>query len=201
MKRLFSLFVLGIMIFTMVPSAAAASTSKEDSEPLYTIELEDSMTEGATILSEETVIEDGRMITVTKFLTEDGLLVTDTFERSALATLSANGTDTATRTRDLGFFGSVTVTASFRWYTDESAGIPGVGVAYVKCTSMSASGTVPSNCTRSTWDKDYTKDYVSLGKAHAQASYYIYENANPFHYTSGTVKITCTDSGTISDNA
>lgn len=198
MKKLFLILLVGVMMTSMVASANAAEVG---CEPLYSIEFEDSITDGATILSEETTIEDGRLITVTRYLTKDGLLVVDTFERSALMSLSDEGTDTATRTRDLGFFGKVTVTGSFRWYTDKSAGIPGIGVAYVKCTGMSASRVVPNNCTCSTWNKDYTAEYKAFGTASAWASYYIYENALPFHYTSGTVKITCSDSGTISDNA
>lgn len=202
MKKLFSLLMIGTVMFSMAVSANAAEVpGGADAEPPYSIEFEDSATEGATVLSEETTIENGRLITVTRYLTKDGLLIVDTFERSALTSLSDEGTDTATRTRDLGFFGKVTVTGSFKWYTDKSAGVPGVGIAYVKCTGMSASHVVPSNCTCSTWDKDYTSEYKAFGTAYAQASYYVYENANPFHYASGTVKITCSDNGTISDNA
>lgn len=42
--------------------------------------------------------------------------------------------------------------------------------------------------------------YVSIGKATAQVEYYFYNSAVPFQYQEGTFKITCSDSGTISDN-
>lgn len=201
MKKLFSILLVSTVLLSIISSANAADIQDVNVESPYSIEFEDSTLEGATVLSEETTIEDGRLITVTRFLTKDGLLVVDTFDRSAVIGLSAEGTDTATRTRDLGRYGKVTLTASFKWYTDKSAGIPGIGIAYVKCTSMSASHTVPAGYTRDVWNKQYSSEYVANGKAYAQVSYKIYETNAPMYEVSGTLRIKCSDSGTISDNA
>lgn len=202
MKKLFSLLVVSTILFSTTSTFAyATDVQHEPIKSSYAIEFEDSTLDGATILSEETSVEDGRLITVTRYMTKDGLLVIDTFERSAIMLLSDNGTDSATRTRDLGRYGKVTVTGNFQWYTDKSAGIPGVGVAYVRCTSMSASHTVPTGYTRDVWEKKYQSEYQAFETAYAQVSYKIYETKAPMYEISGTVKITCSDDGTISDNA
>lgn len=190
-----------ILLSIASPFAIAADVQNEPTNSLYSIEFEDSTLDGATILSEETTIENGRLITVTRYMTKEGLLVVDTFERNAIALLSSEGTDSATRTRDLGRYGKVTVTGNFEWYTDKSAGIPGIGIAYVRCTSMSASHTVPTGYTRDVWEKTYQSEYQAFGTAYAQVSYKIYETKAPMYEMSGTVKITCSDNGTISDNA
>lgn len=190
-----------ILLSIPSPFAIAADVQNEPANSLYSIEFEDSTLDGATILSEETTIENGRLITVTRYMTKEGLLVVDTFERNAIALLSSEGTDSATRTRDLGRYGKVTVTGNFEWYTDKSAGIPGIGIAYVRCTSMSASHTVPTGYTRDVWEKTYQSEYQAFGTAYAQVSYKIYETKAPMLEVSGTVKITCSDNGTISDNA
>ncbi len=65
---------------------------------------------------------------------------------------------------------------------------------------MSATRSLDSKARVSTWEKSYTKDYVKIGKAKAQVKYYFYNSVFPAQYQDGTFKITCTDSGTISDN-
>lgn len=112
----------------------------------------------------DSYIENGRVITETVYEQPDGTIITDTLDVSAIAPFSKNGTDTATRTRTIAQWGSITIKASFKWYTS------------------------------------YTKDYLSIGKAKAQVKYYFYNPVIPVQYQDGTFKITCTDSGTISDN-
>lgn len=65
---------------------------------------------------------------------------------------------------------------------------------------MSASKSLNANVVASTWETSRTEDYVSIGKAYSQVNYYFYNSQFPAQYTDGTFKITCTDSGTISDN-
>ncbi len=159
----------------------------------YSIELDDTLIYDATIISTDSCIVNDRAVTTTVYQQSDGTIITDILDTSAVQPISKNGSDTATRTRTISGWGSVTITASFKWYTEGM-------FSYVKCTSMSASKSLDSKVKVSTWEKSYTKDYVSIGKAKAQVKYYFYNSKNPTQYQDGTFKITCSDSGTISDN-
>lgn len=156
--------------------------------------MDDEVLQGAVLLSSNSYIKDGQQITEEVYKQADGTIITDTLSFSATAAYSKEGSDTATRTRSISEWGSVTVTASFKWYTENM-------FSYVKCTSMSASHSLKSGAVASKFNKSYTSDYVSIGKAKAQVDYYFYNEKFPAQYQEGTVKITCTDSGTISDNA
>lgn len=204
MKKIFTLFVVSIMMFSSTITAFAYegdnSTEKNKlaSEP-YSIEFDDSALDGAVVISSETYEEDGRLITVTKYRTLNGDIIIDTFERSAIMALSKNGTDTATRKRNLGDYGTISVTASFKWYTDPDKGP--AGTSYVKCTKMSAKRTGGKSYVKtSKWKKSYSSKYKAFGKAYAKLEYYLYNGKLPAQYQSGTVKITCSDTGSISDN-
>ena len=52
------------------------------------------------------------MVTVDIYRQPDGTIITDTFERSAVALFSKEGSDTATRTRNIKEWGSISITAS-----------------------------------------------------------------------------------------
>lgn len=199
MKKLCALLVAVLMVMGIHTVAFAADPA--DTAAPYSIEFEDSMLDGATKISEETREENGRIITVTKYRTETGDMITDTFERGAISLLSKDGIDTATRTRDMEDYGKITVTATFQWYTDMDAGIPGIGVSYVRCNSMSASHKdAVSFVVTSTWDEFYTSEYKAFGVAEAGVSYYMYNQNVPMQYQKGTVIIECDDTGAISDN-
>jgi len=187
--------IVGIMMtFSSIAFAAEKTTISEDN---LADESEDPLLDGAKILLDETTIDGDRMITVKKYETNDGMIVVDTFERSAIAPLSKNGSDTATRKRELGRYGTITLTASFRWYTDEDKGL--IGVSYVKCTGMSASWTEPSGYTCDIWETDYDDEYLSFGKAEAKVTYKIYETIAPMYEQYEYLKIICDDTGAISD--
>lgn len=143
----------------------AAATPKTS----YSVEFENSILDGAMRLSEETTIEGDRIITVTTYRAKDGMIVTDTLDRSAVVAHSKNGSNTIARTLDLDRYGAITIRASFRWYTDEDAGIMGIG--YVKCTRMTASWSAPTGYTCDVWETDYEDEYQSFGKAWAQVKY------------------------------
>ncbi len=199
MKRIKTIITIAAVLCIAMNSNTTPLAAKENTqvkEPYvnYSIETEgNNVPADAALISEDSYIEDGRQITVIVYKQADGTIITDTLSVSAMAAYSKNGTDTATRTRTISGWGSITITASFKWYTE---GL----FSYVKCTSMSASRSLDSKVVVSTWQKSYTKDYVSIGKAKAQVEYYFYNSTNPTQYQDGTFKITCTDSGTISDN-
>ncbi len=198
MKKLVLLVIVWCLVFGSITTAFASDDAEAPPETPYTVEIEDPMLDGATLLSEETTIENDRMITETVYCTKDGLIVTDTLDQSAVAAHSKNGTDTVTRRREMGSFGTISLTATFQLYTDEDAGVMGSG--YVRCKSMSASKTIPSGYTCDVWEKDYEDTYQSFGTAWAQVKYKIYENKDPANEVKGTFKITCDDTGKISDN-
>lgn len=206
MKKYLTLFLAGaLMLSSNITAFAAESNSSTEkmnisSNELYSIEFEDSVLENAIKMSSETYEENGKLITITKYRTSNGDIITDTFERSAIMALSKNGADSATRTRDLGDYGTISVTASFKWYTDPDVGP--IGTSYVKCTGMSATRTGGKDFVKvSKWEKDYSSEYNAFGTAYAKLNYYLYNGKNVFQYQSGTIKITCDDTGAISDNA
>lgn len=108
-------------------------------------------------------------------------------------TRSSSGSDIVTRQSQISNFTIVEITASFDWYT---SGL----FSYVRCSGMSACYTQHTNLGCSRFTKSQSDGYVSVGSAYAQVSYYFYNTQIPVQYQEGTFKITCTDSGTISDN-
>lgn len=127
-------------------------------------------------------------------------MVTDTFERGANVARSYEGSDTAKRTVD-DKYGSIELTASFRWWT--SSGSPG-GIGSwqsVKCTSASAVCTPAKYCSYSEKEVTHSDGEISWGKAWAKASAYFYPQ-DPGILIGNTynIKITCTDTGDISDS-
>lgn len=110
-KTMKSLVLVGTAImltFGMSVSSFAADAGVgelKNSEGIYSIDMDDTALAGAAHISSETYIENGRMITVDVYKQQDGTIITDTFERSATAMLSKEGTDTATRSRHLNGWG------------------------------------------------------------------------------------------------
>lgn len=196
LKFFVSLGMAIMLTVGMSVSAFAADTNiskLKDSEDAYSIDMDDTALVGATHVSSETYIENGRMITVDIYRQQDGTIITDTFERSATAMLSKEGTDTATRTRYLPEWGSISITASFKWYTQGN-------FSYVTCLSMNASHDLDERAVLSKWEESYTEDFVSIGKAKASVRYSMYNSKYPGQSQTGTFTITCTDDGQISDN-
>ena len=108
----------------------------------YSIENNENLS-NYNIISTENYIKNDRLITKTVYQQPDGTIITDTLDISAIAPASRNGSDTATRTRTISGWGSVSITASFKWYTKGM-------FSYVKCTSMSASHSLDSRAKVST---------------------------------------------------
>ena len=134
-----------------------------------------------------------RITTVTTYVLADGTEVVETFTRgNNLATRSDFGSDTASRTRTIKDWGSVTVTASFKWEKSKY-------VSYVECTSVSAKHNLNEDAKIKKWDVDKTDGKINIGSAKGYVDYHFYNSLG--QYVKGNVKITCTDTGKISDNA
>lgn len=108
-------------------------------------------------------------------------------------TRSASGSDVVTRQSRISNFTVVEITATFDWYTSGA-------FSYVRCSAMTACYTVTTNLGCSYFNRSKSEGYISLGKAYAQVDYRFYNTQIPVQYQAGTFKITCTDTGTISDN-
>ncbi len=196
MKKFINILSLTFMFTLLITSqpAYANELSKNNLNGSYASCSEnDSMLINAKLLSSNSYIGNGRLITTDIYEQADGTIITDILNVSAATTYSKNGSDTATRTRTISGWGSITITASFSWYTEGM-------FSYVKCSSMDASYSMVSSAVKSTWETSYTSDYVSVGSASAQVKYSFYNKDFPAQYQNGTFKITCTDSGSISDN-
>lgn len=154
---------------------------------------DDTLLENAELISETSSVFAGRITTVKTYELSDGTTVTDTFETGLVLPLSPNGSDTATRTRQVSDWGSVTLTAHFSWWTL-------IPFAYVECTRASASRNLKSGVVVSGWNLTKTQGASSLGTAYAEIYYAFYSAANPIIGISGRLRITCTDTGRISDN-
>lgn len=160
----------------------------------YSIEIEDDTTlEGATLVDYEEYFNDGKYTTVKTYIQTDGTTIVDTFTINAANPYSPSGSDTATRTRDISGYASITLTGSFDWYTEGM-------FAYVRCSSVSASKTLHPSAGCSEWETSRTENYVSIGTANASVQYYFYDVNVPFAGKGGTFKITCDDTGKISDS-
>lgn len=185
-----AIIIVSLMIFNTQISYAMEIPNEESVEVET---FEDYGIANATKISDSEYTVNGRKTTETVYMQPDGTIITDTFTVGTNMLKSPKGSDTATRTRTISGWGSITLTASFSWYTE---GI----FSYVKCSSMSATKTLSSGVVASTWETSRTSDYVSIGSAKAQVTYYFYNSAVPYQHQDGTFKITCTDNGTISDN-
>ena len=146
--------------------AEADSTTSDSSDV-------DAVLIGAKLISEKEYVENDRRISEKIYEQEDGTIIIDTLNVGADLMRSSNGSDTATRTRTISGWGSITITATFDWYTE--------GVfSYVRCSSMSASRSLASGVAVSTWTTSSTSNYVAIGTAKAQVEYYFYNYLNLF---------------------
>lgn len=184
-KRMLSLIMMCVILCSSFSVSAAETTDIPQ-------ELMD-IPEDAILIESYDYMESDNIVTVKKYQLEDGTIMTDTFSRNEPMFCSANGTDTATRTRDLSTWGTISLTARFTWKTEGN-------FSYVKCDSASASSKLVSGTVVDKWDVTRTSDFVAIGKAKAQVEYYIYSKSVPTSHSKGTFSITCSDTGTISDN-
>ncbi len=185
--------ILAMCLILTVRTTCAAQTIDDSEESLYTIEIEDSALENATLISSVESIEGDRRITVKTYKDGDGTIIIDTLNVYAYPLRSPNGSDTAIRTRTISGWASITIIANFDWYTEGY-------FSYVRCSSMSTGRTLQPGVVVDTWNTSRTENYVSIGSAKAEVEYFFHHDNVPYQYKEGTFRITCTDSGTISDN-
>lgn len=186
--------IISLIFGIMTPSKVFAFDNEcYEDRGSYSIELDDTILDDSSLISEISYIENNRYITEEVYKLSDGTKIIDTMDRSALMLASDSGSDTVTRKRTISSWGTITISATFKWYKDGM-------FSYVKCSSMSASRSLDSKAQVGTWETSRTKDYVAIGKASAQVKYYFYNKQNPTQHQEGTFKVTCTDTGSISDN-
>ena len=196
MKKIKTYSILLAMLISIIfnwRTAYAEEITDYDSETISSeSSAEDPELIDAKLISTETYKEGRKIITETVYEQSDGTIIIDKLTVGTNLLRSAKGTDSATRTRTIENFGTISITAKFSWYTEGA-------FSYVKCTSMSATKSANSGVICDKWDTSYTSEYVSLGKATAQVTYQFHRKDNPANFKKGTFKITCTDDGTISD--
>ena len=183
-----SIFLNGTISFAEeLPDNAESETLTDD------FSIEDSALIDAKIISSESYVDGRKQITKTVYEQSDGTIIVDELTIGTNLLRSANGSDTAVRTRTIENFGTITLSASFSWYTKGN-------VSYVTCTSMTATKPNKAGIVCDKWQTKRTTEYVSFGKAYAQVSYQFHLQSAPAKYVEGTFRITCTDNGTISDS-
>jgi hypothetical protein len=186
MKKL-TTCLLSILMFSVLlcsPMPAVASTDLDDLSQ-------------ATLISESTEINDGLLTSTKVYLFPDGTELIDELIVSAFLPLSASGTDTVTRIKTISGRGSVSLTASFEWGVGTLLGLP---TSRVKCTSASRTSAPATNFVASMGSVNYDSTWTYIGNTTASVTYNLYMSSNPSLSSSGTLKIKCTDTGSISDS-
>ena len=117
-RKSISILCIALAVNMLLSVVAFAADINPEPYVEYTITASDPTLDGAEHLSSDSYIENGRLITIDVYRMPDGMIVTDTLNRSAFAMYSSEGSDTVTRTKDLQSWGSITLTASFDWYTE-----------------------------------------------------------------------------------
>ena len=168
MKRKLSLFLAGCILCLNCVNVFAMDNNIEQKDINYSIEFEDDLLNNATKINEENMTYGDRITTVTTYVLADGTEVVETFTRgNNLATRSDFGSDTASRTRTIKDWGSVTVTASFKWEKSKY-------VSYVECTSVSAKHNLNEDAKIKKWDVDKTDGKINIGSAKGYVDYHFY---------------------------
>lgn len=193
MKKITTLFLIGAIIFNIDSNAYAKQLQENDKNSYENASEEsdeDVLLSDAVLISSDTYTEGGKEVICDIYLKPDGTKVIDTLAIDSLTVYSTQGTKSATRTREITGWGTVTLTANFTWYTE-------IPFSYVKCTYADYSFSLDSKVALNNIRLSYTKDYVSIGKASAKVSYYMYNKTFPAQFIDSSFKITCTDTGVI----
>jgi hypothetical protein len=200
MKKLSkALSFLGVYCFLLAITATTSYANNQGYVAPFNIEVECNLIETAINSQTSQRVENGRLITTTTYLLNDGATLTDSLNTPLISLFSNSGTATTTRTRTHSTWGSIDLTGSFSWW--RATGPLGLPFAYVEATSVSASRRLSNSSTVvSTWSSDRDRGAQSVGKAAVWVEYYMYTPTAPMLHWSGTFKITCNDNGTISNN-
>lgn len=167
----------------------------------YTFSVESGdLFEEAILLSEETKqISEFKTETVRTFKMPDGTICSDSLivEQvntgvNSLSRASTSGSaNNVTYTTDVGM-AKVSIIASFDWYESGAW-------SYVRCSNMTAyytAKTTQIGC--GNFSKSKSNGYIKSGNAWAKVAYNFYNKYVPGSGKSGTFKVTCSDTGSIS---
>ena len=189
-KILGSLLIVAMCFSLFIPAFASEASTYSSEDILY----------GLTPQSTETTYNNGRKTTVSIYILDDGTKVVDTFERGVNFARSLEGSDTATRSLEISPYGTIKLTASFRWWT--SSGTPGAlgSIQSVECTSATGSYELEKNCLCDRWSVTHTEGAIGIGKASATATGFLGSSTVPGIGRWGKITITCTDDGAITDS-
>ncbi len=194
-KKTMALILLLIMtVSCSIPVYAKSSATDDVNNGVQTIEYEEDMFADAELIEETTIEKDGRIIVTKKYLLENGDEIIDTIEHSSVNSKlrSTAGSDSVTRTISNSSYGTVTLRASFKWW---KRGI----TSYVRCTSASGYCTVTDDDTVCITSKTLmSSGDISLGKAYGEHRFKFAWIRNPSCHWEGGLKISCSDTGTIS---
>lgn len=204
-KRLSIVLSAAIVLSSFIGCINVSAENKDEaSQEIMSITTDNGLTfmaeqaeqfENAEILCEELTNPVNNVYELNRtYRLEDGTVAHDILTVTENMTRSSNGSNTVTRQTDASNFSTVYICASFDWYTS--------GLwSYVQCSSMTAYHVdKASNVGCERFNKSKSNGYISSGKAYAQVNYYFYNINIPVQSSSVTFKITCSDSGTISDN-
>lgn len=192
MKKIISLVLIFFVVLLNINSVVYAKQNNDVLEMDEEVE-KNSFLDDAICISNDTYISNGKEVTKTVYVKEDGTKIIDTLECDAVSLYSSSGSKTATRTRQIDGWGSVVLTATFDWYTK-------VPFSYVRCTTASYDFYLNSNVALSQIHLTHTDGYVSIGKANAKVSYFMYNKIYNAQYVDDSFKIYCSDTGVITTN-
>jgi hypothetical protein len=199
-KFAYSLLIAGVMALSLaIISTTAYANPALVPLPIQTVDYE--LLEIAELISITEEVIGRQLVTTVVYRLEDGGIITDVTKTDMINTLlRTDGSATTTRTRTLpSDWGSITLTASFRWWRGDNVLGP-IHFRFVEATAVSASRNLSSMAEVTTWVVDRTRGAQSVGTASAWVEFRMHNRQNPFQHQSGTFRITSNDDGRISTN-
>ncbi|MDR1135133.1 MAG: hypothetical protein LBL49_02995 [Clostridiales Family XIII bacterium] len=192
LKKIMSIVFTLCLVFCFGGTVYGDDVNTQDSG----VEISDStLDEIADSIEEYSFIEDGNITTVTTYLLSDGTEIIDEFTRSFIQPF-ATGTTHYTSgnfTRTITGWATMTLSANFT-YEDNTLPTPD----RVICTSVSGSCTPASGKTLDSYEKTKSSDWVSIGKAYANAHFKLYTTGmGTLDGYYGDFKINCDDQGNV----
>ena len=192
----------GISYLNSSSSSTVKVTELSSNSSNFSITLEDGLVyeferldygSSMTLVNQSVQSKNYSTTVVREYRCDDNTTIYDTVEISKGVTRSDVGEDIVTRETNVNNFSTVGITATFDWNNYNST-------RKVQCSAMTAWHSTPSGVTCQYFNKSKSNGYVTLGKAYAKVEYKFYNTAIPVNAYSGYFKISCSDTGTISDS-
>lgn len=156
---------------------------------VYSFESIDSNHNNILLCSNEKIISNNTVEVSRMYLDNDNNTISDV----VTITRSSSGSDIVTRQSYISTLTVIEITASFDWYRSGM-------FSYVRCSGMAACYSANNHLGVKRFDQSRSEGYISIGPAYAQVDYHFYSTYETAHSYDGKFKITCTDTGSISDN-